>query len=266
MIEFYSENLKSYPLFLQIGNRLKLFQENNFENMWNLFVSYATKMKRVVGNVSFRKDVGNINVMGIRFNDEVSFNLGPTYYNDILIVSQNKTNALFPSFYIYKVTMDPKNKTDKIAHLLLGVYNSYVVRPHKWIPSRTALCQDINNVFIARTDAYGNVINAVPYSGIFGINIHDAGGFINSSIGCTILERDSLDNGYHYVKSFKPLLKTVSNKKDVVYCVTSIKLLEEIYYTYILKQDLEKNRLPNFRIPVSPPLNWWSKFTLKRGW
>ena len=226
-----SPNLKNSSLFLKLENVIQLFDPFIFRKYWDLYSSYCAGFKRTIGDIYFREEIGAINVIGIKRDPEISFNLGDTFYNDILVISQNVLNDYGKKdldFYIYKVTMDPRDKSDKIAHLLLQVCNSYVIRPHRWVPGRIAICQDKDNVLIARTDSNGDVINATPYKGFFGINIHDSDKWVNSSLGCTVLEKDSPDNGFHYKESFKPLLQTVTNKKDIVYAVSSINALENI--------------------------------------
>ena len=236
MLTYYSPNIKNTSLFSNVNNFLKLFEGNNFKEIWNLYIGYCKALGRTVGDVSFREGIGNINVMGIKRDPEIHFNSSEAFYNDILVVSQNVENG--QKFYVYKVTMDPKNKKNKIAHLLLGMYDSYNIRPHRWISSRIAICQDRDEVFIARTDKKGNVINAVPYNGLFGINIHDSDIFINTSLGCTVLEKDSIHNKYHYKKSLKPLLKTVANVDNIVYAVASLETLSRIYYSEHVADDL----------------------------
>jgi len=268
MIRYISHNLKSFPLFLRLQNVLHFFEPIIFRKYWDLYSDYCTKLKRTTGNIYFREEEGAINVIGIKRDPEISFNLGDAFYNDVLVIAKNVINDEGKKdldFYIYKVTMDPKDKSDKIAHLLMQVSNSYVRRPHRWIPGRTAICQDKNSVLIARTDSKGNVINAAPYKGFFGINIHDSDRWINSSLGCTVLEKDSKENGFHYKESFKPLLKTISNIEDITYAVSSLDAIENIYFTEIEPQ-IGKKLKPAFKpitIDYNPPfmksksLKWW---------
>ena len=267
MIRFISSNLQNSPLFLKLQNELHVFNILNFKTYWDSYGEYCAKVKRTVGTITFREEENAINVMGIKKDPEISFNLENIFYNDILIVSQNvidDSGKKDLDFYIYKVTMDPKGKKDKVAHLLLQMSNSYVIRPHRWIPTRTAICQDKNDVLIARTDSNGNVINANPYKGFFGINIHDSDKWTNSSLGCTVLEKDSLANGFHYKNSFKPLLKTVTNNKDIVYAVSSLNALENIFCTVITPLEKElKASFKTIKIDYNPPftqhksLKWW---------
>ena len=244
-------------------NFLELFEGNNFKEIWNLYAKYCKALGRTVGDVSFREDIDAINVMCIKKDPEVHFNLPGTFYNDILVVARNTEEG--QKFYVYKVTMDPKNKKNKIAHLLLGMYDSYKIRPHRWISSRTAICQDRNEVFLARTDREGNVINAVPYNGFFGINIHDSDIFTNTSLGCTVLEKDSRYNKYHYKESFKPLLKTVNNSDDIVYAVASLEALSRLYYSIHIADDLRPLPIdtPVFKVAVDKNASLIKKYFLK---
>lgn len=263
MLKYYSSNIENMPLFLRVKNHLKLFDNNNFKEVWNLYTKYCKAMSRIVGNVSFREGIGAINVMGIKKGSEISFNLPGAFYNDLLVVSKNIDNG--QEFYVYKVTMDPKSKKNKIAHLLLGMYDSYKIRPHRWISSRTAICQDRGVVFLARTDREGKVINATPYSGFFGINIHDSDRYINTSLGCTVLEKDKEENRQHYKKSLKPLLKSISNSKDIVYAVTSLEVIERLFYALHVGEDLETLPMENsvFKVEIDKKISLIKNHFLK---
>ena len=263
MLKYYSSNIESSPLFLNVKNRLELFDNNNFKTVWRLYMKYCDAFKRTIGDVSFNKDIGAINVMGIKRDPEIHFNLPGAFYNDLLVVSKNTING--PEFYVYKVTMDPKAKKHKIAHLLLGMYDSYKVRPHRWISTRPAICQDRNDVLIARTDIRGNIINATPYNGLFGINIHDSDRFVNTSLGCTVLERDSDANGHHYEKSYKPLLKSISNKNKIVYAVANLDVLSRLSYALSLGKDLEPLSMEKLllKIPVMKNVSFINRHFLK---
>ena len=263
MLKYYSPNIKNIPLFLYLKNFLKLFDDGNFKEIWNLYAEYCKALGRVVGDVSFREGIGDINVMGVKRDPEVHFNLPGAFYNDILIVSKNVHNG--QNFYAYKVTMDPKGKKNKIAHLLLGMYDSYKIRPHRWIPTRTAICQDRDEVFLARTDITGKVINATPYSGLFGINIHDSDIYNNTSLGCTVLEKDNRENTQHYKKSFRPLLKSISNPNDIVYAVASLEAISRLFYCLHIAEDLKPLPIdtPVFRVPVVKKVPFIKKYFLK---
>jgi hypothetical protein len=108
------------------------------------------------------------------------------------------------------------------------VWNSYVVRPHRWAyrnfpnigrQQRWALCQDKDLVEIVRTDGSGSVIKSVR--GFFGINIHDTGGYRDSSLGCTVIKSDS-----SYEDLYLPCIYDIdndeyvpSNHTNITYCL-----------------------------------------------
>lgn len=152
---------------------------------------------------------GTINVISIRNNDELDFNSNKRN-NDILYVIENRPNDKF-ILYTFPCTTDPANPItirDYLrlkrgrAHLCEGAYDSYVVRPHNWIRGRTALGQDANPVRVARSDNKGNFEKYD--AGFFGINVHDAGNFWNSSLGCIII---AYENNWQYKAEFKPVLE-----------------------------------------------------------
>jgi len=175
-----------------------------WQNIVNKFIGYSKRNFTIYGLPAWHEEAGTINVICIRNNDENSFN-DVIRNNDILIVIENRPSDSF-RLYEYEVTADPSRKKPGIAHLCEGAYNSYVVRPHRWIAGRTALCQDTGEVRVFRTNSQGKIMPARSAGGhyewgYFGINVHDTGGFWNSSLGCIILEDLKL-----YRDEFKPLL------------------------------------------------------------
>lgn len=219
-------NLKLSPL-----HRLNAFTPDTLEFIFNNYLDYCKGKDRVVGSPEWRKGDREINVIGIRCNSEISFNLaGETFHNDILVVVKYAVSSPI-EIKLYCVTMDPKGKSDNIAHLLEGVYASYTaLRPHKFMPGRTAIVQDRNKVLVARTDSAGNVKGVGKEGGFFGINIHDSGGYQNSSMGCTVFEKDSASNRWQYEESFKPSLQSCSNKKTIDYCVINYNTFRELAF------------------------------------
>lgn len=227
MITFYSPNIKDTGTFKQLKS-LNFFTPVNFHKVWREYLKFATDRNRVIGTPVLRFGEGEINVMGIRNNPEVSFNDEYNFYNDLLIIEH--TINLLQEFYVFKVTMDPKGKSNNIAHLLEGVYASYTaLRPHKYMPGRTAIVQDKDSVLVARTNSTGDIIKGMSeHEGLFGINIHDSGGYTNSSMGCTVLESDSSENNYHWKDHFKPLIKSITNKEDIDYVVINKNAIIEL--------------------------------------
>lgn len=187
-----------------------------FEKIWKSLSEKYKQAEFFSGNPEWQDEPGSMNILGVRHNKEISFNTKEDgFNNDWLFIWEKDLNGEV-SIYEFEVTMDPLGKKNNIAHLRKGAWNSYVIRGHKWIPSRTAFGQDANDVLVTRTDAKGNVLTSEW--GKFGINIHDSGGYKNSSLGCTILAKDEI-----WKTVFKPLLlKHKSLKKTYTYVVTDL--------------------------------------------
>lgn len=221
MIKYVDANLEKTNVIFRILQGMAFFNPQIIKSFWDYYIKIATNAKRIIGSPDYNNEVNQLNVLCIRNNTEISFNTKEFFYNDILIVMRNGIDKFLDEIYIYKVTADPRGVRDNIAHLLEGIYDSYVIRNHSWMPGRTAFCQDRNEVLVARTDSKGNIKRAEPYKGFFGINIHDSSIYQNSSLGCTVLEPDSRENNFHFENSFKPLLLENRNQKRIVYLVTN---------------------------------------------
>jgi len=250
MITFHSPSIKDTGTFKQLKD-LNFFTSLNFNKVWREYLKFATDRNRVIGDPVLRFGEGEINVMGIRNNPEVSFNDEYNFYNDLLIIEH--TIKASQEFYIFKATMDPKGKSNNIAHLLEGVYASYTsLRPHKYMPGRTAIVQDKDSVLVTRTNSNGDIIKGMSeHEGLFGINIHDSGGYTNSSMGCTVLEKDSSENNFHWEKFFKPLIKTITNKADIDYIVINKDAVIELARSAAYSATSSRSILDKicFRIP-----------------
>lgn len=165
----------------------------------NNFLKYCERNYAFYGNPEWLEDEGTINVIIIRNNEEIDFN-NRLMNNDELIIFENRPNNNFRR-YDFKVTADPRSKKNGIAHLIEGAYESYSVGLHRNIIGRVCLRQTEGQVRIARTDTLGRLIGF--YWGYFGINVHDSGGFLNSSLGCIVI---AYDKQSQYQTEFKPLL------------------------------------------------------------
>lgn len=230
--------------------RYKAFTSDTLKNVFNEYKFLCQKNSRIVGKPEWREGYGEINVIGVRNNPEISFNDSVnTFYNDLLIIIQYLGNS--ENIYLYCTTMDPRGKSNNIAHLLEGIYGSYTaLRPHKFVPGRTALVQDRDSVLIARTNKEGKVKSIKPEYGFFGINIHDSGGYKNSSMGCTVLEPDSKDNNFQFTKSFKPLITNITNKSSVDYCVINFETFRELVITDFNRKNIDIDYLSTLTRPL----------------
>jgi hypothetical protein len=253
MTAFYPPNLKGHYLLDRLKS-LNFFTSVIFHQVWRNYLNLAKDRGRVIGEPKLRLGDKEINVMGIRNNEEIAFNDKDTFYNDLLVIEQTERQAHL--FYIFKVTMDPRGRLFKVSHLLEQVAASYTaLRPHKYVPGRTALVQDRDNVIVARTDTKGNVITDYKeHKGFFGINVHDSAGYLNSSIGCTVLEPESEDNDNQFKKHFKPLIESITNKEAVDYAVINKNAVIELAKSAAYKSTPDRNILDTicFRAPFLP--------------
>lgn len=200
-----------------------------WKNIINSFVPYAALQKAVYGSPAWLDAEGTVNVIVIRENDENSFN-DLIRNNDHLLIFENRPNETFRS-YLYQVTADPSSNKKNIAHLCQGAYESYTVRDHRWIAGRTALCQDKGKVKIFRTDTKRRIIDY--FWDYFGINIHDTGGFWNSSLGCVIL---ALKAEYQEFKQMLLRIKSIYGKKPVSVFVINRSFLKSNNFDFQFKQ------------------------------
>lgn len=172
--------------------------------------AWAKKEGRVAGVPQFASGQNELNLIGIRNNDERDFNYGK--YNDLLIVFNPQ------KIEVFKSTVDPAKMGNRRGHLRNGAWNAYVIRPHKWDMSfyyepikkkrpRWAICQDKEAVQCSRTDAQGNLIQ--HEWGNWGANIHDPyRQGADTSLMCTVIQ-----NMEPYCKDYVPMLVDSNGKK-----------------------------------------------------
>lgn len=183
-----------------------LLSYTRFELFKQLVYGYANNYldeERIQYQI-FDNKKNNIIVFVIRCNERISFN-DKERNNDLLVIAEYISEDNF-NVYTFNVTADPKAQNPNIAHLIEQIYTGNI-RPHRWIAGRLAICSD-KGCWYRRTDSKGK-----PYDAKFGqigINIHDTGGYFNSSLGCIILESDS-----EYKNVFKPLLKRCTNSNNI---------------------------------------------------
>jgi len=203
---------------------------NDLKELFTKHLAWSQGNNRVSGNPKWFDDDNTLNVIGIRCNEELDVN--NKRYNDYLILIHNK-NSSDVSIVVLEVTIDPAIDKYGRAHLRQGLWNSYVIRPHapsgndeRNFPNigrqkRWGICQNQNSgeVEVARTDGHGQLLKTER--GRFGINIHDSGGYVDSSIGCTVIKSDE-----SYESLFLPLIYNIQNnnyvpknRTDITYCV-----------------------------------------------
>lgn len=229
---------------MEIREILRNLSYSDLKNLFEKHLDWAKTNNRVSGTPKWFDEENTINLIGIRCNTEVEFNFGK--YNDFLMVIFNKPGDTY-DYQLLEVTVDPFRNKEGIAHLRQGVWDSYVVRPHKWATryftalkktiDRWACCQDQNKVEIVRTDGKGNIIKTER--GFFGINIHDNGGYNDSSLGCTILKNDTdyLERYLPYIYDIDSNKKVPVNAGNISYCLINHSQFEKYMEKPIEKEE-----------------------------
>jgi len=188
-------------------DRLRKIPYGVYKMMFNV---YAAELPEKFNQSKTKWNDNGLNVIVIRCNDIYVTNDMERNNDWLILFFEGKE-------YIFQCTADPKYRRNKIANICEQVYFGNI-RSHNFVFGRDAICQDNCKVFVRR------YINKEWYeeSGYFHINIHNANGFFNSSLGCVILADEK-----RFISTFRPLLreaKKVSNKIPVA--VLNIEWLE----------------------------------------
>ena len=221
-----------------LSETISNFSYSDLKKLFTKHLAWSQGNNRVSGNPVWLEEDNTLNVIGIRCNKEIEVN--NRRYNDYLILIHNK-NSSDVSIVVLEVTIDPATDKYGRAHLRQGLWNCYVIRPHApsgndernfpnlgW-QKRWGICQNQNSgeVEVIRTDGNGNEIKTER--GRFGINIHDSGGYTDSSIGCTVIKSDE-----SYESLFLPEIYDIQNnsyvpknRNDITYCVINQDRLSE---------------------------------------
>lgn len=208
----------------EILQKLKDFTLADYENLYSSYREWLVPEK-VEASVHFPNCDDGIAAFIFRCNQPIDFN-NIRRNNDLLIIVQRKLLG----FKVYSMvcTADPYGPKDHIAHLSAQIYRANRGL-HRGIPGRICLRSDFGfGTWIQRTDSEGDVIDINPASdkftsapGHFGINIHDTGGYYNSSLGCVIIAYNQ-----DYLV-FKSILENASNPSNVPVCVFDMEDLPE---------------------------------------
>jgi hypothetical protein len=171
-------------------------------------------------DISMKTEVGNINVFAIRCND-IGIANDQIRNNDFLVVLHYTDTQCVK--LCLSVTTDPKTHREYIANIYDPQLYFGNIRNHHWTPGRLCIAQDNCKVWVRRYYDK-DPSHYIDREGNFTINIHDNGGFYNSSLGCVILA-DETD--YH--EEFYPLLKNCTNKDYVPVMIIRDNKFEELY-------------------------------------
>ena len=166
-------------------------------------------------DINLRTGDGNIDCFTIRCNDYYVTN-DMKRNNDYLVILEYLPEKV--SKYCFHVTADPKTRKWGIANLIEQIYYGNI-RNHHWTLGRDCIAQDNCKVWVRR---YSNTTQYVEQEGNFTINIHNNGGFFNSSLGCTILADDK-----DFISDYRPLLRRCTNRSYIPVCVIRDTLFEQ---------------------------------------
>jgi len=185
--------------------------------------------EKVEPSTNFPEKCGEIFVFQFRFNEEISFN-NEMRNNDLLVLGQIKDDEQTISDWMFDVTTDPKSKVNGIAHTCEQIYRGNV-GPHRGDTNRPCIRSDYGfGTWYNRTDSKGEVQDLNPsdsftsIAGHIGINIHNANGAYNSSLGCTIFSNES-----EYQKVFRKVITSCSNKNNIMVALINAGDLGDIW-------------------------------------
>jgi hypothetical protein len=210
----------------KIKSRLKDYTLSDYEGLFDKYKDWLVPEK-VEPDVEFPHMPGEIGVFQFRCNEPISFN-NEQRNNDLLVIIKiNEDGSVKDEFF--DVTCDPKDTKPGIAHSCAQIYRGNV-GSHRGDPSRPCIRSDYGfGTWFNRTDANGEVKDLNPSPELtsiadhIGINIHNANGCYNSSLGCTILSSEGA-----YRKTFVPLITSCRNKLNIFVALIDVEDFEDI--------------------------------------
>ena len=211
----------------EIKSLLLKYSYSDYKSLFDKYSAWLVKDK-VEKSVIFPNSIHEIAVFQFRCNESISFN-NEIRNNDLLVLMRIADNTFSINDFFFDVTCDPKSRVHGIAHVCAQIYRGNV-GPHRGDPSRPCIRSDFGfGTWYNRTDNQGDVIDLNPspdytsVTGHIGINIHNAGGFYNSSLGCTIFNSES-----EYRNLFVPLIADCTNKNNIPVSVIDAADLKDI--------------------------------------
>lgn len=194
---------------------LKDYTYSDYKSLHDKYRAWLTGEK-VDPDTYFPNRAGEIAVFQFRCNEPISFN-DEERNNDLLVLLELTDGEQSIRDYFLDTTCDPKAKAPGIAHTCAQIYRGNV-GAHRGFIERTCIRSDFGlGTRYNRTDSEGEVKDLNPSDeftsvyGHIGINIHNANGCYNSSLGCTIFSSEGA-----YQKIFKPVIKGCSNKSNIM--------------------------------------------------
>lgn len=223
---------------------ITIFNTYTFSDFKNLFNAYKDFFKngyttdlseRVDSSIIYPEKKDSIIVFEIRCNDQISFN-NEIRNNDLLFVIEIADDQQGIVLHQFDCTTDPCSPKYNIAHTARQIYRGNV-GDHHAIEERKCIRSDNGQgTWVRRTDGNGEVLPLNPKHsdavlGHYGINIHDNGGFANSSMGCTILAGPDFQHHGPYLDEYKPLLLKAANKGNIPVILFDLEDVEDVINT-----------------------------------
>ncbi|TRZ50881.1 hypothetical protein D4R99_05235 [bacterium] len=225
----------------KLKSLLKDYSYSDYKSLHDKYRAWLTPEK-VEPSTYFPCHKGEIAVFEFRCNEEISFN-NEQRNNDLLVLVEIADGANAIRDYFFDVTCDPKSKVSGIAHTSAQIYRGNV-GAHRGDANRPCIRSDYGfGTWYNRTDSAGNVqdlnpsdeFTAVP--GHIGINIHNANGNYNSSLGCTMFDSEGA-----YQKIFRSIITACRNKANIM-----VALIDAPDFCDItgIKEDAEEKEADN---------------------
>jgi hypothetical protein len=206
---------------------LKDFSYSDYKSLYEKYRDWLVSEK-IEPSARFPRRQGEIGIFQFRCNEEISFN-NELRNNDLLVLIEIIDNEQSIKDYFFDVTCDPKSKVSGIAHTCAQIYRGNV-GAHRGDPNRPCIRSDNGfGTWFNRTDATGNIIdlnksdNLTSIPGHIGINIHNANGCYNSSLGCTMFDSEGA-----YQKVFRPVITHCFNQSNVMVILIDAPDFEDI--------------------------------------
>jgi len=222
---------------IQIFNSWTYSGFRDFYERWADYLKYRFMddySYRIEPSIVYPAVKDSIMVFEVRCNEDISFN-NQIRNNDLLLVAEvvdDASSTLSIALHKFNCTTDPCSKKYRIAHTARQIYRGNV-GIHRNNEGRLCIRSDHGfGTYIRRTDGDGEILkingHVDAYPDHVGINIHDNGGFANSSLGCTILAGADYLHPGPYRDEFKPLLVKCSNKENIPVALIDAEDVEDI--------------------------------------
>jgi hypothetical protein len=211
----------------KIKELLDTYSYSDYKMLFDKYSSWLTK-KKIEPSVVFPNSMHEIAIFQFRCNESISFN-DQLRNNDLLVLMKIVDNQKSIQDFMFDTTCDPCTTKPGIAHSAAQIYRGNV-GPHRGDSNRPCIRSDYGfGTWYYRTNSKGDLIDLNPsddftsIAGHIGINIHNANGAYNSSLGCTIFNSDDA-----YQKVFRPLITGCSNKSNIPVVLIDAVDLEDI--------------------------------------